>query len=364
MGGHIFPKLPVWWSEKGFGGGIERSCLQNSSYWPAVLLVVLAGVLFYSRLLCPLLEPEEARYAEIPREMLAQGRWLVPVLHGEAYYQKPPLLYWLVMLSYQVFGVHDWAARLVPTTAGVAIVVIVYAWARRTVERGQRWPAASFSVCRRVSCIWPAWWAWTVCCAPASSALAFGHIAQAPAGGWPRLSLGRWWWLASASCCGLGVMTKGPVAIVLVLGPLLAWHWLDRRGRSVTFRWWLAYLSVVLAVAAPWYVAIAAHDPQATGTFFWLHNVVRYWAPFDHEKPGWFYLPGLVIGMLPWSLLLIPLVPYLWRPGRRWTRRRPRAGLFSARVRVVPAVFLAVGMQARPTFCLRCLAWPWCLALS
>ncbi len=64
-----------------------------------------------------MLEPEEARYAEIPREMLAEGRWLVPVLHGEDYFQKPPLLYWLVMLSYQAFGVHDWAARLVPTTA-------------------------------------------------------------------------------------------------------------------------------------------------------------------------------------------------------------------------------------------------------
>ena len=65
----------------------------------------------------PLFEPDEGRYAEIPREMLAQGDWVVPYLNSEPYLDKPPLLYWLVMLSYQIFGIHDWSARLVPAMA-------------------------------------------------------------------------------------------------------------------------------------------------------------------------------------------------------------------------------------------------------
>ena len=78
------------------------------------LLLVVAGLLFFSRLHAPLLEPQEPRYAEIPRQMLARRRLLTPVLNGQPYLDKPPLLYWAVMASYAVFGVHDWAARLVP----------------------------------------------------------------------------------------------------------------------------------------------------------------------------------------------------------------------------------------------------------
>src|SRR5437870_8729213 len=100
----------------------------------SVLFLIVASILlFFTRLDCPLLEPEETRYAEIPRQMLAEGRFSVPVLHGQAYYDKPPLLYWLVMGSYHIFGVHDWAARLVPCLAGFLCVGVTYGWGRCTV---------------------------------------------------------------------------------------------------------------------------------------------------------------------------------------------------------------------------------------
>src|SRR4051812_48866648 len=131
----VHRSLASWWSDRFLAGTPEKGAPDHARniVLPPLFLAFLAGLLFYSRLGCPLLEPEEARYAEIPRQMLAEGRWLPPVLHGEDYYQKPPLLYWLVMLSYQVFGVHDWAARLIPTTAGVLVVLITYAWSRRAV---------------------------------------------------------------------------------------------------------------------------------------------------------------------------------------------------------------------------------------
>ena len=67
-------------------------------------VVVVAAMLFFSKLNCPLQEPEEPRYAEIPRQMLAEGSFALPMLHGLPYYDKPPLLYWLVMGSYELFG--------------------------------------------------------------------------------------------------------------------------------------------------------------------------------------------------------------------------------------------------------------------
>ena len=100
---------------------------------PLLALLLLTSVLFFCRLRTPLLEPEEIRYAEIPRQMLNADRWVVPVLHGQDYLDKPPLFYWLVMGSYRLFGVHEWAARIVAGLIGVMTVAVVFGWALRTL---------------------------------------------------------------------------------------------------------------------------------------------------------------------------------------------------------------------------------------
>src|SRR5690242_6012147 len=101
----------------------------NGCRWEAILFGV-AAFLQLTSLYTPLQEPEEARYAEISRQMLAHDSWLVPVLHGQAYYDKPPLLYWLVMSAYAVFGVHDWAARLVASLIALLCIGVTYGWGR------------------------------------------------------------------------------------------------------------------------------------------------------------------------------------------------------------------------------------------
>ena len=112
--------------------------MDGKHYYRRLWYVVLAmaAILLFGRLGSPLLEPEEARYAEIPRQMLAEGRFVIPVWHGEDYLHKPPLLYWLVMASYQIFGVHDWAARLIPVLASWLVIGIVGWWGRRAAGNG------------------------------------------------------------------------------------------------------------------------------------------------------------------------------------------------------------------------------------
>src|SRR5437763_17187288 len=82
-----------------------------------LLLIVLPAVLLYPTLSFRLLEPDEGRYAEIPKEMLDRGDWGVPHLQGEPYLDKPPMLYWLIALSYKAFGISEASARLVPALA-------------------------------------------------------------------------------------------------------------------------------------------------------------------------------------------------------------------------------------------------------
>jgi 4-amino-4-deoxy-L-arabinose transferase-like glycosyltransferase len=272
-----------------------------------VLPVAIAALLFFSRLHCPLLEPDEVRYAEIPREMLAGGHFLVPELHSEPYYHKPPLLYWLVMAAYAVFGVHDWAARLVPGSCALLTVLVTYLWGRYTVGVRAAFAGALVLVLSvrfvylgrmltmdGLLCLW------------IIAALAAAHLAT---GSGPRLRWGAW--LLSAGACGLGILTKGPVALALVAPSVFSFQLLTTRAARPRACAWLAYVAAALAVAAPWYVAVSLHDPTFAREFFWTHNVVRYVAPLDHAKPLWYYVPDLLLGMMPWSLLLVPLGAFL-----------------------------------------------------
>jgi 4-amino-4-deoxy-L-arabinose transferase-like glycosyltransferase len=271
-----------------------------------LLLIVLPGVLLYPCLAFPLFEPDEGRYAEIPREMLERGDLVVPYLHGQAYLDKPPLMYWLVMASYQVLGTHEWSARLVPALAVHGCILLIYLLGRRSLgERGAWWGALLLGLAPGFMCMGRllvldgllAFWV-TLSVLAAFEAL--------------RTSRLRWgWWLASAAACGLGILTKGPVALILLLPPL----WMQRRlaGGLARMSWkaCLIFVVVILAVALPWYVAICLRLPDFARYFLWEHNVTRFLAPFDHLEPIWYYLPILLGGLLPATVLAMPFARHL-----------------------------------------------------
>jgi 4-amino-4-deoxy-L-arabinose transferase-like glycosyltransferase len=287
---------------------IARMDERSTSIWPIVLL---AGLLFFLALDSPLLEPQEARYAEIPRQMLHEHSPFVPVLHGQPYLDKPPLLYWLVMLAYSTCGVHGWAARLVPGFCGVLTVLVVLAWGRRLGD-------AATTSCGALVLLLSARFVYLArmltfdtllsLCIVASWATA--HVALRG----PQLR--RSAWIASALAAGLGLLAKGPVALVLVALPLAAWIAVERRAMRPRLRDLLLYVGLALGVATPWFAAMELRQPGFLADFFWRHHVERFAAPFDHEEPFWFFLPGVLLGMLPWTLLLPALL-------RRVARRDP-----------------------------------------
>jgi hypothetical protein len=146
----IFPRkvrgwLPFLWSKILFPGHTPRE--GPVRFGAVFLLLVIPATLLYPGIGIHLFEPDEGRYAEIPREMLQRGEWIIPYLEGEPYLDKPPLLYWLVGLSYRLFGVHDWSARLVPALAVHGCVLLVYGLGRRILgERPAFWGALLLSL--------------------------------------------------------------------------------------------------------------------------------------------------------------------------------------------------------------------------
>ena len=131
--------LPFLWSRVLFPGRAEP--ISAAWRWaPFLVLCVVSSALLYPYLSFFLFEPDEGRYAQIPREMLSRGDWIVPTLQGEPYLDKPPRFYWLVMGAFQLFGFHDWAARLIPALAIQGCILMTYFFGRRLLgERPAFW---------------------------------------------------------------------------------------------------------------------------------------------------------------------------------------------------------------------------------
>jgi 4-amino-4-deoxy-L-arabinose transferase-like glycosyltransferase len=288
-----------------------------------VVVLLLPAVILYPTLGFHLLEPDEGRYAQIPKEMLLNNSWVVPTLQGEPYLDKPPLMYWLVALSYRAFGITPEAARLVPAVCVHLTILAVYLIGRRSVgERGAFWAALLLAVAPGFVCVARLLLldGLLTLCVTLSVLCGFEAVRTG------KLKLG--WWLASALASGLGFLTKGPISEVLLFIPLWAYCYLASGGRqppeSTTtlhthsrelggltpparpaVRHYALFFAVVIAVNVPWYVAVYREQPQFLGYFFWQHNVMRFLQPFDHLQPIWYYAPILIGGLLPGTILFV-----------------------------------------------------------
>jgi 4-amino-4-deoxy-L-arabinose transferase-like glycosyltransferase len=188
--------------------------------------------------------------------------------------------------------------------------------------------------------------------------------------------LRRTWWTAGSVCCGLGVLTKGPVAVVLVVIPLLAHRLLTseppglprRNGsgggkprRSLDARAWVAFVAIVAAIALPWYIVACWSLPDFARHFFWQHNVLRFVQPFDHNQPVWFYLPILLGGLLPITLIAPWWFHFLMSgEARDASRRCPELG-FLLLAGLWCVLFFSLSGSKLPTYILPAFP-PLCLA--
>ncbi len=306
--------------------------------WDAILVALVGAWLFWAHLGSPLLEPDESRYAEIPRLMLRTGDWLTPKLQGKPYNDKPPLVYWMIAGSYSLFGISIESARLVPATCGWLTLMMVYFWSRYYFDRRVAGAAAlvMLTMLGYLTMMRMLLLDGVLAMLVVGSLLA-GHHAlmkqRHPA-----------WWLISAILCGLGVLAKGPVAIVLVTPCLFALRWLDRSSTSMRFRDGVWYGVVVLAIAVPWYAAMMLTNESFGSEHFFRHHFRRFLDPAHHEQPFWYYVPALLIELLPWPLLLYSV----GRRWRNWTGTERYVIFFSG----LCFIFFSIARAKLPTYLL------------
>lgn len=336
----------------------ELSAHASSYALAAVLLAALVICYLAGLGLRPLVAPDEFRYAEIAREMLASGDWVVPRLDGALYFEKPVFGYWLTALSLRAFGHDAFAVRLPFALATLAAAACVFGLVRR-FGPGGRWAlaaAAGFLSSAGVLAIGTtavldglfALWV-------SASLAAFFTASEQPAG------RARQIWLALAGvACGAGFLTKGFLAVVIpvcVAVPYLVWS--KRSGDMLRLAW--TPLIAALVTVAPWSLAIASADGD-----FWPHFFVdEHWRRFtagshaQHPQPFWYFLPVVLVGALPWT----PLIPAICRaPIRRPLER------FAICWLVAPLLLLSASSGKLATYALPCAAplfiWMACAAAA
>jgi 4-amino-4-deoxy-L-arabinose transferase-like glycosyltransferase len=239
---------------------------------------------------------DEPRYAQIAREMLARHDWVTPILYGKPWLEKPILLYWQAMLSYGVFGVSDWAARFPVACDATAMVFGIYFFVRRFWRGWQLDAALITAFCAGVIGFGRA----ASTDMPLATTFTLGMLAWLT---WHKTGH-KLWLIAFYLMMGLAVLAKGPVAVVLAAGIILAYAVLRRDGRLVLRTLWLPGIAAFLAVMLPWYIAVQAATPEFFHVFVLEHNFARFGTNmFQHKQPFWYYLAVLPLAFVPWTVL-------------------------------------------------------------
>ncbi len=259
----------------------------------------------------PLFNPDEGRYAEIPREMLASGDWVVPHLNGLDYIEKPPLQYWATAASFAVLGVGNFSARLYTALSALGTVLAVGLLARRYWGEAAGWRAAAvlsgmllFVVLGQLLTLDMSLTFWMTLCL-------VGFLrGQSP-------STDRPWMLLAWAAAALGVLTKGLVAAVLPAAVLVLYTLIARElgpWRRLHLRFGLP---LFLLITIPWHWVIALRLDDFLQFFFVREHLARYLTPVsDRQEPWWFFGLVFLAGTVPWTLSAIRVVIAGWRTAR------------------------------------------------
>ncbi len=271
----------------------------------AALLVPALG------LTSPLLEVDDARYAEVPREMAASGDWVLPTLDATPYVEKPPLWYWIDAASQKVLGSSEASARLpmlVLALLGAAGAWWLGGWLYD--ERVGRIAAAATGT--------SALWIFLVHNLTLDMPLSVCFI-------WTTAFILRTlmkpqdaFWAAPAAwaCAALAFLDKGLIAVVFpvawVLGLAVMFPKMRRGALALATSWGMP---LAAAITAPWFFAMQRRRPDFLHVFFIEQHFQRFLTQKYHRNaPAWFYLAVLPGGLLPWTA---PALSGLWRAVRR-----------------------------------------------
>jgi 4-amino-4-deoxy-L-arabinose transferase-like glycosyltransferase len=251
--------------------------------------------------------PDEGRYSEVARAMLLTGDFITPRMNGVAFFHKPILHYWLQNLSFMLFGINEWAIRLMPALFGVLGVAMTYIAATLIYGR-QTGRLAALMLASN-----PLYYLSThyadmnleVAVLISCSLLCFVIAIRYPFDkrfGSKRRNL-LW---AAYIFAGFAVLTKGMIGIVFPAMIIGAWIMLSGQWRLLKEMYIPSGLFLFVLIALPWFIAVQIQNPGFLHYFFIYQHFTRFTGSgFNNAFQDWFYLPVLLLGFFPWSMVFV-----------------------------------------------------------
>jgi len=312
------------------GTSTQNCRLSAVPRWFWLLLALTATAPFWD-LGRPLLEVDDARYAEVPREMALGGDWATPHLNGLDYVEKPPLWYWLCAASYKVYGVSEAAAHL-PLAFLALLTLLGTAWLGSWIYAPrQGWTAALilgssllfFALAHFITpdmglTVWLLW----------CTAFLLRCLLKPEDSGWAGPAA----WV----CAGLAFLSKGLVGLVFPLAWaaslwLLCAEWRPRLRALLR----PAGPALFLLLVAPWFVLMERRHPGFLRFFFYEHHVLRFATQkFNRYNPWYFFLLVLPAGLMPWTPAVAAGLGRAWADRRRGDKRGIALAAWAALVTV------------------------------
>lgn len=276
-----------------------------------LLFLIIVAFYFYGLGQMPLVGPDEPRYAQVAREMFVRGDLVTPTLGGRTWFEKPALLYWLMLAGYKLFGINEFAARLGPAVCGLLTIFGVWILTRH-FERthgselaGLKWwstlaaatsfgiivfsRGASFDIVVTMTVTW---------------ALALFFLYEQASNAKSR----RWLLIGFYAAVGLSLLAKGLVGVVIPIGVIGLYHLIARKRPSRELLLSLIWGGPIsLLVAAIWYgPVISRHGWTFIDDFFVQHHFARYLSDkYKHPQRIYFYIPMILMLTVPWTGFLV-----------------------------------------------------------
>jgi 4-amino-4-deoxy-L-arabinose transferase-like glycosyltransferase len=274
--------------------------------------LLLTALLVVVNITRPLLPIDETRYLTVAWEFFHRGEWVLPTLNYAPYSHKPPMLFWLIDIFWQLGGsTNIWLARLVTLIGSFGSLALSFLIARTL------WPddKSKADIAILMMLATPFFLIYSTLImfdTLLSVAVLLGLLSTLKAYTTGR----RAWWLLTGVALGLGVLIKGPVILVHLL-PVILLYPVWQSTRRIPFSEWslgIIFATFIgVAIGLSWAIPAAAQGgPDYAKMIFWGQSAGRMVQSFDHARPFWFYIALLPALMLPWIYM-----PALWRRGLR-----------------------------------------------
>src|SRR3989338_2179793 len=304
----------------------------NQVWW---LFIAIAIIWFANLEYRTLVKPDEGRYAEIPREMVASGDWVTPRLNDLKYFEKPPLQYWATATAYTLFGEHQWTSRLWAGLTGFAGILLVWFAGLRLFGR----EAAGYAALLLSSSLLYVLMAHiNTLDMGVTFFLTLGILglllAQAQADVWKR----RNWMLIAWAGLALAVLSKGLMGIILPGAALFLYCVIQRDFGVLKRMHWLPGIAEFFVITVPWFVLVMQANPEFFERFFIYEHFQRFTTTVHGRYHPWHYfIPILLAGALPWTVLMFDAMFNTLRDSKL-----PDRTFNSARFLLIWAVFIYV----------------------